>query len=143
MTEAVDKVKLSQWDALLLESLRGLGWTDEALLNIAAAGELPADDSDFHFDYSQLAALAAEQPAIYRQAVTQGYQIKYNTIGGIRSWILVAFGREPQVEREEGKEAVEIALTEAEQQRLQGVLSIGWRLVPAAGGVSRIEPVRN
>ncbi|MNC72870.1 hypothetical protein D3C75_1239860 [compost metagenome] len=76
MTETLSKVKLSQWDALLVESLRSLGWSDEELLRRVEAGELPVDESEYHFDYTQLTQLAGEQPEVFRQAVTQGYQIK-------------------------------------------------------------------
>jgi hypothetical protein len=143
MSETVNKVRLSQWDALLLESLRGLGWTNEELLAITSAGELPVDNSPFEFDYQQLAALAAEKPEEYRQAVTEGYQIKYNTIRGIRSWISVALGIEPQLELEEGKEAVEVSLNADEKKRVEDVLSFGWVISGGAeSGVYRIEPVQ-
>lgn len=144
MTEKVSKVKLSQWDALLLESLRSLGWPDEKLLAIATETELPVDKSPFGFDYQQLAAFAAEKPEEYGQAVTAGYQIKYNTIRGIRSWISVALGKEAELELEEGNEAVEVALSEAERSRLEEVLSFGWQLHSgqAGAGVCRIEPIQ-
>ncbi|WP_342563910.1 hypothetical protein NST84_01475 [Paenibacillus sp. FSL R7-0345] len=145
MTESVNKVKLSQWDALLLESLRGQGWTDEQLLGITSAAELPEDNSPFEFDYKQLAAFAAEKPEEYRKAVTEGYQIKYNTIRGIRSWILVALGKEPKLELEEGREAVEAELTADDRTRVEQVLSFGWSISPAdpqADGIYRIEPVQ-
>jgi hypothetical protein len=147
MTELLNKVKISQWDALLLESLRGRGWSDEQLLGITTAAELPVDDSVFEFDYRQLQATAEAQPEEFGQAVTSGYQIKYNTLRGIRSWIVVALGKEAQLVLEEGQEAVEVALTEAEKDRLEQVLSYGWRIVllPAADPDSaqyRIEPIQ-
>ncbi|UQZ34426.1 hypothetical protein C2I18_13395 [Paenibacillus sp. PK3_47] len=147
MTEVLNKVKLSQWDALLLESLRSRGWSDEQLLDITGAAELPADESVFQFDYQQLQATAKAQPEEYRQAVTSGYQIKYNTLRGIRSWIVVALGIEGQLELEAGKEAVEVALTDAEKERLEEVLSFGWHIVPVVSedrgpAQYRIEPVQ-
>ncbi|MBW4084787.1 hypothetical protein [Paenibacillus sp. S150] len=145
MTETASKVKLSQWDALLVESLRSLGWSDEELLRRAASGELPADESEYKFDYARLTTLAGERPEEFRQAVTGGYRIKYNTIRGIRSWISVALGKPAGLELKEGKEAVEVTLTEAEKNRLEAVLSYGWRITggPAgAEGSCRIEPVQ-
>lgn len=147
MTETLSKVKLSQWDALLVESLRSLGWSDEELLRRVETGELPVDESEYHFDYTQLTQLAGEQPEVFRQAVTQGYQIKYNTIRGIRSWIFVALGKEAGLELEEGKEAAEVTLTEPEHKRLESVLSFGWRITGGPSGtdgtgVYRIEPIR-
>lgn len=141
------KAKLSQWDALLLESLRSHGWSDEELLHRVAGGDLPADESKYEFDYGQLSAFAGEQPELFRRAVLEGYQIKYNTIRGIRSWIDVALGIEAKLELEEGREAVEAELTEAEYSRLQAVLSFGWQMTsgsPADGNAAtyRIEPVQ-
>lgn len=146
MTDTLSKVKLSQWDALTLESLRSLGWPDEELLRRVAEGDLPEDESEYKFDYGQLSLLAGEQPELFRSAVTGGYQIKYNTIRGIRSWISVALGIEAKLELEEGHEAVEAELTGPQKQRLEGVLSYGWQITSgAAGGATgtyRIEPVQ-
>ncbi|ASA24805.1 hypothetical protein [Paenibacillus donghaensis] len=147
MTDTVNKVKLSQWDALLVESLRSLGWSDEELLRRVASGELPVDESEYHFEYAQLTVLAGEQPEVFQQAVTGGYQIKYNTIRGIRSWISIALGKQAELELEEGKEAAEVALSETEASQLEAVLSFGWRITggPAGAdvtGVYRIEPTR-
>ncbi|MEK4848645.1 hypothetical protein NST04_01970 [Paenibacillus sp. FSL H7-0756] len=147
MTMPTSKVKLSQWDALLLESLRALSGSDEELLRRVSEGDLPADESKYEFDYGQLSVLAEEQPEGFRQAVLEGYQIKYNTIRGIRSWIEVALGIEARLELEEGQEAVEVELTEAERGRLEDVLSYGWAVtgVPAGDGNTgtyRIEPIQ-
>ncbi|WP_019914139.1 hypothetical protein [Paenibacillus sp. HW567] len=143
MTDILNKVKLSQWDALLVESLRSLGWSDEELLRRVESGELPVDKSEYKFDYTQLTALAGEQPEQFRQAVTEGYQIKYNTIRGIRSWISVALGIQAELELEEGNEAVEAALREEEKNRLGAVLSFGWQIVDTGRtGVYRIEPIQ-
>ncbi|MFE4712790.1 hypothetical protein ACFRAM_18085 [Paenibacillus sp. NPDC056722] len=148
MSENLNRVKLSQWDALILESLRTLGWSDDELLRRVASGELPVDESEFHFDYKQLTALQAEQPELFERAVREGYQIKYNTIRGVRSWIFVALGKEPVLELEPGKEAVEVSLTAAEKARLEGVLSFGWEIHEGTGASDeetssyRIEPVQ-
>ncbi|WP_341346430.1 hypothetical protein [Paenibacillus sp. FSL H3-0469] len=148
MTIPTSKVKLSQWDALLLESLRALSGSDEELLRRVSEGDLPADESKYEFDYGQLSTLADEQPELFRQAVTEGYQIKYNTIRGIRSWIEVAFGIEPKLELEEGCEAVEALLSESQKRQLEGVLSFGWHITgsgsSADGGNAayRIEPIQ-
>jgi hypothetical protein len=146
MSENLNRVKLSQWDALILESLRTLGWSDDEVLSKVASGDLPVDESEFQFDYKQLAALQSEQPELFEQAVREGYQIKYNTIRGVRSWIFVALGKEPVLELEPGKEAVEVSLTAAEKQRLEGVLSFGWEIHEGTGAADgettsyRIEP---
>ncbi len=148
MSETLNRVKLSQWDALLLESLRGLGWSDEELLLRVTVGDLPVDESEYHFDYKQLTALQAEKPGEFLQAVHEGYQIKYNTIRGIRSWISIALGKVAVLELEEGKEAAEAALTVDEKKRLETVLSFGWQILggaqiaTGATEVYRIEPIQ-
>ncbi|WP_348624094.1 hypothetical protein ABFT51_01350 [Paenibacillus peoriae] len=147
MTESTTKrVRISQWDALLLESLRSLGWSQEELIRRVQQNELPTDGPS-DFDYTELVTgLASQEPEVFVSAVTDGYQIKYNTIRGIRSWIAVAFGREPELSLEEGSEAVTSELTKAEYDRLERVLSLGWfiqEVRPAAGetsGLYRIVP---
>ncbi|QJD86505.1 hypothetical protein [Cohnella herbarum] len=145
-----DRVKLSQWDALMLESLRGQGWTNEELIRRVREGELPEDESDFHFKYETLTSFANEEPATFEAAVTQGYRIKYNTVRGIRSWILVRFGREPELLLEEGREAVHASLTLDEKALVESVLSYGWAVHaegedgPSSRDVAtyRIEPIQ-
>jgi hypothetical protein len=121
-----EAVTLSQWDALLLESLRNLGWSEDELLRRVHAGELPADDSQFQFDYSRLTELAGSHPSDFEQAVRQGYRIKYNTLRGIASWIRLALGQEPQLLLEPGRESVICAFHAEEHARLASVLSYGW-----------------
>lgn len=147
MSEKSYEVKLSQRDALLVESLRSLGWSNEDIVHRVTEGDLPVDESEYHFDYKQLAILQAEQPELFEQAVKSGYRIKYNTLRGIRSWIRIALAKEADLDLEEGKEAVEAPLTGAEKERLQSVLSFGWRIeseTKATDGdlvVCRIAPI--
>ncbi|MBO7745652.1 hypothetical protein I8J29_15685 [Paenibacillus sp. MWE-103] len=140
------KAKLSQWDALMLEGLRGLGWTDEEIVRrIRERDGLPADDSIYEFDYAQLADFAAANPETFERAVREGYAIKYNTVRGIRSWINVAFAQEPELVLEAGNESVVAKLTPAERERLLSVLSYGWAVReerPGEAGTYRIEPIQ-
>lgn len=140
--ETNERVKLSQWDALLLEGLRALGWSDEELLRRVQEGDLPADSSIYQFDYQQLKALAEAEPETLQAAVKAGYAIKYNTVRGIRSWIAVAFGKEPELVLEEGNESVRAELTPVQKERLAAVLSFGWAIHEDRQGVYRIEPIQ-
>lgn len=143
------ETKLSQWDALMLESLKAHGWTGEELISRVKKGELPKDDSMFQFEYAGLTAFANKHNEVFERAVTEGYQIKYNTIRGIHSWILVALQHEAELVLEPGQEAIVASLTEAEAAQLSAVLSFGWGVAamqeddaPADGGRSpyRVEP---
>ncbi|QNK56773.1 hypothetical protein [Paenibacillus sp. PAMC21692] len=120
--------KLSQWDALQLESLKSLGWSNEELISRVNSGDLPKDDSKFQFDYAGLRTVASEEPDTLKAAVESGYQIKYNTIRGIHSWILVALKQDAELILDPGSEAVAASLTAAEAASLAGVLSFGWAL---------------
>ncbi|WP_216625917.1 hypothetical protein [Paenibacillus planticolens] len=132
-------VKLSQWDALILESLKSQGWPAEELLHRVQTGKLPVDDSKFQFDYARLTELSASDPVLFEQAVRHGYQIKYNTLRGIASWILLALGQETELHLEQGKESVIANLNAEEYNRLTAVLSYGWvvRGEPAASPEAR------
>ncbi|RKN74140.1 hypothetical protein [Paenibacillus ginsengarvi] len=125
-SSANSKAKLSQWDALMLESLRAYGWSGDELLRRIQTGELPQDDSKFKFDYSQLAASASADLAAFEAAVRSGYQIKFNTLRGITSWILLALGEEAELSLEPGLESISARLTEEERRRLASTLSYGW-----------------
>ncbi|MGG1633894.1 hypothetical protein [Paenibacillus sp. NRS-1760] len=127
------ETKLSQWDALMLESLKAYGWPNDELISKVQAGNLPTDESKFHFEYTALTALANEEQDTFVQAVTNSYQIKYNTIRGIHSWILVALKQEAELILEPENEAVIAYLSEVEAQRLASVLSFGWGVSPHEG----------
>jgi len=143
------ETKLSQWDALMLESLKAYGWPGDELISRVQVGNLPTDESKFHFEYTALTALANEEQDTFVQAVTNGYQIKYNTIRGIHSWILVALKQEAELILEPENEAVIARLSEAEAQRLASVLSFGWGVFPHEGeqdsdgrAAYKVAPVR-
>lgn len=124
----INRVLISQWNALEMESLRKQGFSNEELIYRVHEGKLPSDTSKFEFNYRELAEFAGSQPDVFEAAVIEGYRIKYNTIRGIRSWIEVAYGQEAELSLEEGNESVTAVLTTDEKQRLEGVLSIGWVL---------------
>ena len=140
-------VRLSQQHALLIESLRGRGWTDDELLGIAGRGELPKDDSVFEFDYEELRDFAAREPEVYAAAIREGYQMKFNTLGGLRSWLYLAFGEEPHIDRRPGLEGVSAILTEAQLSKLREALAFGWQVLEIGESLERgkatyrIEPL--
>ncbi|OXM15869.1 hypothetical protein [Paenibacillus herberti] len=143
------KTKLSQWDALMLESLKVYGWPGSELISRVQAGNLPTDESKFQFQYAALTELANGDAETFSQAVMNGYQIKYNTIRGIHSWILVALKQEAELILEPEKEVVIVHLSEADAQRLASVLSFGWGLSPHEGAQDgdgrapyRVAPIR-
>ena len=141
-TQTTERVKLSQWDAIVLESVRALGLDGEELLRRVARGDLPPADGSIITDFAPLLTLHQEQPEILEQAVKQGYRIKYNTLGGINTWIRIVFGLESEVEREEGIEGVAVELTATERDLLFPVLSIGWTIEAQSGEAARTDATR-
>ncbi|WP_138754558.1 hypothetical protein [Paenibacillus sinopodophylli] len=144
------EASLSQWDALMLESLKAHGWSNDELINRVNTGDFPADESKFRFDYSALTAYAKENADSFKQAVQQGYHIKYNTIRGIHSWIFVALKQDAELLLDPGHEAVIASLSDAEARQLAAVLSFGWQVIPQDGTRNadseassyRIEPIQ-
>lgn len=120
------QIRLSQWDALLLESLRALGWSNDQLIERITKGEFPEDHSKYEFKYEPLQQLAEQQPEQLRKAIEQGYQIKFNTVGGIRSWVDVALNKPVELIEVGGLFNITASLTSSEQERLASVLSYGW-----------------
>jgi hypothetical protein len=137
------QTRLSQWDALLLESLRALGWSNEQLIERITKGEFPEDHSKYEFKYEPLKQLAEEQPEQLRQAIEQGYQIKFNTVGGIRSWVDVALHKTVELIEVDGLFNIKVSLTSAEQQRLASVLSYGWVIKQVDEGAGKAEGEEN
>jgi hypothetical protein len=142
-----NRVKLAQWDALMLEGLRALGWSDDEVLRKVKDKDLPTDDSMYQFNYEELAAFAEAEPQTFESAVRDGYSIKFNTVRGVRSWIAVALGKEPELVLESGNESVLASLTPAERERVESVLSFGWAVHEEGPGADdgeseyRIAPV--
>lgn len=135
------ETKLSQWDALLLESVKSLGWPNDEIIRRVRSGDLPKDESRFQFDYANLIAFAREHGDEFADAVANGYRIKYNTIRGIQSWIAVALRREAELSLEPGREAVVVSLASEEARRVEAVLSYGWTLTPDGAERYRIVPM--
>lgn len=144
-SRASSLVKLSQWDALQLESLKAYGWSGDELLRRLQSGDLPEDTSKFKFNYTELSALAKSEPEVVESAIGQGYRIKFNTLRGLSNWILLALSHEPEVVAEPGKETVIATLSSEQHQHLLTALSPGWTVTEAGTGdhgttVYHIEP---
>ncbi|RAU97918.1 hypothetical protein [Paenibacillus sp. YN15] len=140
-----DLVRLSQWDALLLESLKGYGWSADELLRRVREGDVPEDTSKFKFNYQNLLDTAAADFDTVEAAVRQGYRIKFNTLRGLSNWILLALKAEPEVVAEPGQEAILVTLTAEQHSRLLSVISYGWTVTETGAAESgshyRIEPM--
>ncbi|AKF92974.1 hypothetical protein [Brevibacillus laterosporus] len=124
-------VKLSQNEALMIEVLRAEGVTDEELLDALKKEDI----SDFQqcsddFDFSHLLDFSRQNWNELEQAVREGYQIKFNTINGIKYLIFVRLNQVADRDyQNKGDYLSEIKLKEAEVIWLQSVLSKNWTVV--------------
>lgn len=140
------KVKISQHLALMVESLRAKGVDGYRLLELAAEGnpERLAQAGQGSFDSGEWAGFAATDPELLRQAVLDGYEIKFNTINGIRSLLRIKYGMEAErVSVVEHDYIRGIALRTGELAWLRSVLSGAWsvRVLHTQGGVHEAQIV--
>ncbi|MGG1441998.1 hypothetical protein ABE354_08010 [Brevibacillus laterosporus] len=124
-------VKLSQNEALMIEVLRAKGVTEEELFDVLKEGDISAfqkwsDD----FDFSNLLDFSRQNWGEFEQAVREGYQIKFNTINGIKYLISVRLNQMADRDyQHNGDHLSGIKLKEAEVIWLQTVLSKNWTVV--------------
>ncbi|TVY09504.1 hypothetical protein [Paenibacillus cremeus] len=118
-------VKLSQREALLIELLRGEGVADDQILASARSGEIEAYQQlgGGHFDFNELVEFAKTHGELLKQAIRQGYEIKFNTINGIKLLVGFMFGQEAE---REGERLEGLALSPEDLSRLRRVLSRFW-----------------
>jgi hypothetical protein len=143
--KAMDKVKLSQRDALMIEVLRANGISDQDLLQRLKQGDIQSfqDIGGGDFDYAELLSFAQENWEVLEQAVLHGYEIKFNTISGIRYLLKVKFNKHPDTDyQNRGDHLDQLALTKDEFAALRSVLSRYWSIAEQANGGYKIELVK-
>ncbi|SDM79098.1 hypothetical protein SAMN04487897_10156 [Paenibacillus sp. yr247] len=125
-------VKLSQHDALMVECLRARGISSQALLDLLKDGkgdELQAAAGTDDFDFKELLAFRENGWELFEQAVLNGYEIKFNTLNGIRYLVRVKYGKEiERKSRPEGDYLDDVELSTKELEELRAVLSKFWTL---------------
>jgi hypothetical protein len=137
----MEKVKLSQRDALMIEVLRANGVADRDLLQSLKKGDIRSfqDIGGGDFDFAELLSFAQENWELLEQAVLHGYEIKFNTISGIRYLLKVKFNKHPDTDyQNRGDHLDQLALTRDEFLALRSVLSRYWSITEQANGVYKI-----
>lgn len=131
----MNKVTISQNIALMLELLRKLDARTEELAALTDGGSLPQfqqlREEDFNPD--TLVEFAVLHPEEFRRAVTEGYEISFNTIGGIGVLLNVKFGL--QLDRDFKRETdhlTGIRLSPDDVVSLRAILSRYWAITEAA-----------
>ncbi|MFF2157357.1 hypothetical protein ACFVVQ_18865 [Paenibacillus chitinolyticus] len=132
------QARFSQKTAVLLERVRRLGLSDEVLLASAASGdvkplqEVSGDDSSYE-DFFVYGETHGEQIA---EGIRNGYRMKFNTIGGLQSWLKERLGREVETDFTASVGRIDgLSLTADEAELLRGSLASNWLMLeePSAG----------
>ncbi|WP_256760406.1 hypothetical protein [Cohnella sp. WQ 127256] len=95
-----NRAKLSQHTGILLERARRFGISDEALLACIATGETAPLQVAVaqYYSYDEFISYAHIHKERLEDAVRFGYQMKFNTPGGVQQWLRERFELEVEVD---------------------------------------------
>lgn len=136
-------VKISLWEAYLIETLRSNGMpTVELIDHLKQENKQALTAFDDTFDYSELVDIYKEDPNRIEQAINLGYQVKFVTQPGVKRLLQLKFGFE------EGKDFnlennifVNLRLTEEQLTIFKQILSPNWEIVATGDGTYHIRLV--
>lgn len=125
------QARFSQKTAILLERVRRSGLSDDVLLASAASGdvkplqEAAGSDSDYG-DFFVYGEMHGEQIA---EGIRNGYRMKFNTIGGLQTWLKERLGREAGTDFTASPGRIDgLSLAADEAELLRGSLAPNWLL---------------
>ncbi|WP_139488036.1 hypothetical protein [Brevibacillus dissolubilis] len=122
-------IKLSQPLVVRIELLRAHGFLDEEIITYAGNGDNKAFEKvgSGEINFSSLFEFARDHKDEFEQAITEGYQIKFATINGIKTLLEARFGlKEGEGYIDQNESLKEIKLSGADEEWLQKVLSNNW-----------------
>ncbi|PAD73714.1 MULTISPECIES: hypothetical protein [Paenibacillus] len=124
-------VKISQRTAILLEHARKSGLTSDELLEAVRSedlAQLAAAEAE-HFHYDEWIPYAKEHGEDLEKAITDGYQITFNTRNGLKMWLEESFGISSETDFTVGEGVIEgLHLQENQLTRLKTALAVNWLL---------------
>lgn len=132
----MNTILISQKSAILLERLRSLGCSAEQLVNWIEQNNTKEfqkfNNDDYTFD--TFLSYAKEHSEDIIGAIQKGYQISFNTMGGLRYWIEHTFGLKEDVDyiAEEGRK-LGLCLTSQQIEKLRLSLAHNWVVVEYDG----------
>ncbi|MDK8184040.1 hypothetical protein [Paenibacillus sp. UMB4589-SE434] len=133
-------IKLSQHTAILLERARRFNITDAVLLACITTGDtVPLQVAAAqYYSYDEFVTYARVHHERLEDAVRYGYQMKFNTPGGVQLWLQERFGLEPKVDFEVFTGRLEQVRLNNEQLRLLGAtLADNWVIIEQGNLVDR------
>ncbi len=125
-------VRISQKSAILIERARHCGYADEALASIIAnedvAGLARAEDEAYQYD--DFFSYAKEYGDDLMLAVTSGYQIKFNTINGLKIWLVNKIGIKADLDYNVGdSRLVNVPLTSEQLAIVRATIASNWKVI--------------
>ena len=134
--------RISQWTAILLERARRFGLSDDVLLTSYAAGDVTPFKiaEEQYYSYDEFFSYAKDHHEDLEAAIKNGYKMKFNTSGGIQTWLKEKFGFVPEQDFtfNPGK-LTNLSLTTEQAQIVLNVLADNWVMLLSADGQEYIE----
>jgi hypothetical protein len=125
-------VKLSQWEAILLEVLRAHGTEDQEIIDRFKSGDIRPFQQieDGRFDFAHLLDLAQSQWDLFERAVRDGYQIKFSTFNGIKTLLSLKFQQQAERDYAVHEDYLErVRLKQADVEWLRSTISPNWQII--------------
>ncbi|WP_374720848.1 hypothetical protein [Peribacillus tepidiphilus] len=125
-------VKISVHLALLIESVRANGIDQEEMLHLLEKRDYSRFQEVLEglSDWEELGEFYHNDPSTCKRAILEGYQVKFLTKGGLKSFLKVKYHLEAGKDFEEAESALHgIHLLSADLETLRSALSINWTIV--------------
>ncbi|MDF2556913.1 MAG: hypothetical protein K0R71_741 [Bacillales bacterium] len=134
-------IRISQKSAILIERLRAQGCSDEQLVKWIENDDNKQFEkfNDDVYTFDTFLSYAKEYKEDIKGAIQIGYQITFNTMGGLRYWIENAFGLREEIDflAEEGKK-LGLKLNSDQKEKLKRCLASNWVMIEKNGCVDLI-----
>lgn len=129
-----NKTKLSQSTAILLERARRFDISDLVILEAVRSGDaaqLRKAEAQY-YDYDEFLEYATQSGEDIIQAVTDGYQMKFNTPGGVQGWLGEKWGLNPDKDfKVSPGKLTGLLLFDHQVAQLRDTLAVNWAVLDA------------
>ncbi|MBP2001858.1 hypothetical protein J2Z69_002914 [Paenibacillus shirakamiensis] len=134
-----ERARLSMPESRVLEEALRTGIPATALMEMSRKGDfsgLPRDeDGDKDSGWEGLIAFAVQQPKLFRQALQEGYTIKFVTVGGLRTLLLMKWGLQPNQDYDMVEnQFLGVKLRTEEATELQQLVAVPWKVTLVTAG---------
>ena len=123
-------IPLSQWEAFMVETLRHNGVSGEDIIKGLQENDVTRFQSyDTTFDYEDLHVSWTDDSERIEKAITDGYQVKFLSVYGIKRLLKLMFSlEEPADYTLEEQQFVQVPLTNQQATTVRTLLSPNWSI---------------